>query len=422
MMRTNGNIMVASRRLRLFLIFVLGMTEYMPLTFQAAAVPVLYRRAGASMRDMGFLSLVMIPWALKALWAPVVDRIGAHSRFGRYRGWLFCTHPLLMLTLIGGAFTDLPALLMTSRGVGLLALLWLSIVSATADTASHGLAVNMLDIEERSLGSGALTVGMATGSLIGGGLMIMLVDKLGWRIPILLMAGCVMVPLIGIAMYREPPTSPAQTLSLREVLRWFALPRIGRWILVLALLSLFTALPAVPFQALFVDHGLSLSEIGMLVGIIGALVGIAAGILGGLAVRTLERRWSFYVLHILCGLCMAGGSFIITRASPSHPMLYASMALLNFGVGLGTTVLRVMLMDRCRSHLASTDFTIQTCTMGLFSFLGYGVSGILASRFGVKSVLTAAPLCVFVLLISVPRLLARSDFEQSLTKPHSPNK
>lgn len=371
------------------------------------------------MGDMGFLSLVMIPWALKALWAPVVDRIGARSRFGRYRGWLFFTHPLLMLTLVCGAFTDVPALLMKSRVVGMLALLWLSIVSATADTASHGLAVNMLDVEERGLGSGALTVGMATGSLIGGGLMIILVDKLGWRIPILLMAGCVILPLIGVMMYREPPTSPAQTLSLREVLRWFALPRIGRWILVLALLSLFTSLPAVPFQALFVDHGLSLSEIGLLIGVIGALVGIAAGILGGLAVRTLERQRSFYLLHILCGLCMAGGSFIITRASPSHAMLYASMALLNFGVGLGTTVLRVMLMDRCRSHLASTDFTIQTCTMGLFSFLGYGVSGFLAGRLGVKSVLAAAPLLVFLLLAWAPRFFARSDFEQSLTKSPS---
>src|SRR5688572_28955099 len=59
-----------SRTFRYALLFVLGMTEVMPPALVVTALPAVMRRNGASLEELGLLSLAMIPWGLKALWAP----------------------------------------------------------------------------------------------------------------------------------------------------------------------------------------------------------------------------------------------------------------------------------------------------------------------------------------------------------------
>lgn len=399
-----------SRAFRFALLFSLGMTELMPVALLSSALPVLLRRNGATMEQMGILSLVMAPWAVKALWAPVVDKVGARSRLGRYRGWLFVTHPLLLFTLVLGAFLNLPALLLGNRAVGLPALLWLSIVSATADTASHGLAVNLLRPEERGIGNGIQTAGMMAGTLVGGGLMVMLVATLGWRLPLLIMAGAVLMPLLGLLLYKEASVDPVHAITLRAVLRFFEKPRIGRWLGVLAVFSLLPALPAVPFQALFVDHGMGLSEIGLVMGVMSSLAGALGGVVGGFAVKELGRVRAFYGLSLLCILCLCAASFIITRDAPGRLWLYGSVGFVFFGSSASGTILRVLMMDRSRGHLASSDYTLQASAGGLFGYLGAGLGGGLAGRIGAPLVFLGVLVLMLVALWASSRILQRADF------------
>ena len=403
--------MLPARSFRFFLIAVLSMTELMPVAFVSSAMPVLLRRSGASMSELGFLSLVMIPWSIKALWAPVVDKFGARSRLGRYRGWLFITHPLLLMTLVVGASTDVPSLLFQNRSIGLPALFWLTFVAATADTASHGLAVLLLRPEERGIGAGIQSIGMSAGALLGGGLMIMMVESVGWRIPLLLMAGAILLPLTAITFYREPPVDTAQALTLGEAASFFRQPHLGPWLAVSSILTLLSVLPAVPFQALFVDHGMSLTEIGFILGILSSVVGALGGGIGGSVVRLLGRKRAFYLLHGLCILCLSGAAFIVTRAQPGRYLLYCSAALASFALAVVGTILRVMIMDRCRPHLASTDYTIQASILGLITFIGSGLGGVLAGRLGAVAVFLFVPPAMLAFLAAVPRLLPAKTFE-----------
>jgi MFS family permease len=405
-----------SRAFRFALLFSLGMTEYMPVALLSTAMPVLLRRSGASMEQLGLLSWVMAPWAIKALWAPLVDKLGARSRLGRYRGWLFVTHPLLLLTLVAGAFVDVPSLLLGQQAVGIVSLLWLSIVSATADTASHGLAVNLLRPEERGVGNGVQTAGMMAGLFVGGGLIVMLVDKLGWRLPLLAMAAAVLLPLFALLLYREQPVDRAHVITLRAALRFFARPRIGRWLAVLAVLTLLPAIPGVPFQALFVDHGMSLSEIGLILGVMSSLFGALGGAVGGLAVKELGRGRAFYALNLLCIACLGVATVIVTRTAPSRILLYASVGCVYFGVSTADTVLRVLMMDRSRGYLASSDYTLQTSVQGLFGALGSGLGGILAGRFGAMPLFVLVPGLMLGGLWSLSRVLREADFS-----PHQPD-
>lgn len=400
-----------SRGFRFALLFMLSMTEMMPVALMSRAMPVLLRRSGATLEEISVLSLVMLPWAIKALWAPLVDKLGAKSVFGRYRSWLFITHPLLLLTLALGAFTNVPALLTTHRAAGIPALVWLSIISATADTASHGMAVQLLPPHDRGIGNGVQTAGMMVGGLLGGGLMVILVDKAGWQPALLTMASLVLLPLIGVLRYKEAPLSAEHAITLREVLAFFRRPRIWRWLTVMALALAIPSLPGVPFQTLLVDRGLNLTEIGLMIGIIGGSVGALSGMIGGLIVSRLGRQRAFYVLNLLCAASLGGATLIFIRKAPSVWLLYAAVVLVYFGLSAGGTILYVMIMDRSRGHIASTDYTIQYSLMQLCGFLGMGAGGFLAGRVGASTVFILVPLLMLAMLGGLSRILDERDFQ-----------
>lgn len=397
-----------SRSFRYALLFALAMTEMMPVALLAQALPVLLRRSGASLATIGLLSFVLMPRALKVLWAPLVDKLGSRSLLGRYRGWLLLTHPILLVSLVLGAYTDVPTLLIHNRAVGLPALIWLMVISATADTASHGLAVNLLAAEERGVGNGVQTAGMMIGNLVGGGLLVILVDRFGWRPALLTMAGCVLLPIPGVLLYREPlPLGPRQ-VSLKEIAALFVQPRIGRWLGLLALLTIGPAMIDVCLQTLLVDRGFALSEIGLAMGIIAGLAGAIGGAFGGLTVKRFGRERSFYGLTVLCSLCLA--SVLLTRMATARAVLYVGLAIPIFGVVARATLIYAMVMDRSRGHVASTDYTVQVSVVQVAGFAGLGLGGLVAGQLGTTAVFVLAPLVTMSALLAARRLFGHSDF------------
>ena len=63
------------------------------------ALPALMRARGISLEEIGLTSLLALPWALKFLWAPLVDRVGSR-RFGRRRTWIVPLQVLSVATLV----------------------------------------------------------------------------------------------------------------------------------------------------------------------------------------------------------------------------------------------------------------------------------------------------------------------------------
>ena len=71
-----------STRRKLLLLGSLYLAQGLPYGFFTQALPVLPRARGLSLEAIGLSSLLALPWALKFLWAPAVDRQGSR------RGWI----------------------------------------------------------------------------------------------------------------------------------------------------------------------------------------------------------------------------------------------------------------------------------------------------------------------------------------------
>ena len=59
---------------KLGLLGALYLSQGLPYGFFTQALPALLRTMGLSLPDIGLASLLALPWALKFLWAPWVDR------------------------------------------------------------------------------------------------------------------------------------------------------------------------------------------------------------------------------------------------------------------------------------------------------------------------------------------------------------
>ena len=80
---------VSPLKVRLGWIAVVAFASGFPFGLVNEAVPIYLRTTGASLVDIGHLAKLSLPWSLKWLWAPLIDRHGSR------RGWIVARHILV---------------------------------------------------------------------------------------------------------------------------------------------------------------------------------------------------------------------------------------------------------------------------------------------------------------------------------------
>lgn len=398
---------------RFVLLFSLCLAEYLPISLLYTTIPVLMRKAGASLDDIGALSFAFFPWALKFLWAPVVDRWGSERR-GRYRSWLLVLVPVVAALVVGLAFLDLPYMLIHARSIGVGLLVGLTVLCATIDTAAHGLGVVMLAANERGFGNGVQTAGQMVGNLLGGGVAVVCIGWAGWRTACLGLAALYAFPLMATALAREPRlTRDARPRALRDFFVVLRRPGAGRWFAWLAAFGMAYGLWGVPYQAALVDAGLDMTEIGVVQGIVMSVTGLVGGMGAGLFMKRASRRRALYLsgIGLMGGFAMSLATFTVLHAA--RWALYLGLALTYLTLAAVVTVLYAMMMDRSKDGTASSDFTSQYSALQVSGFVSWGLGAAIANRLGTPAVFAISIALTLVLLLAVGVLFRAGDLEPS---------
>lgn len=171
-------------------------SQFLPSAFFFQTLPIFLRQQGASLQVIGLMGLLTLPWMLKFLWAPLVDRYG-WRRWGHYKSWIVILQSLLVLTLITCAFIDASNEFLLFQGILLIVTL-----AATQDIATDALAIGLLAPHERGWGNGIQSAGRAMGGILGGGVMLLVLNQVGWRISVWILAGGVLLALLPLLWYR----------------------------------------------------------------------------------------------------------------------------------------------------------------------------------------------------------------------------
>lgn len=401
---------------KLALLGSLYLAQGLPHGFFSQAVPALLRKQGVSLTEIGLAMLLMLPWGLKFLWAPLIDRHGS-ARFGRRRSWIV---PLQVGTIAGFlalAHVD-PGRGLTSlmAGMGVVILL-----AATQDIAADGLAIALLRPGERGLGNGVQVGAYRLGMIASGGVLIGLSPQLGWAGVFYAMAGLVALTTLPVLLVREPPAAVGVGVERGLLASFLRQPGIDSWLVVLAVFKFGESFGVTMLRPNLVDRGVELSELGWILGTAGALAGLVGAVVGGLAVGRIGRYRALLAFAGLQALAVAG--YAVIAAAPPGPldlgMVTALCVFEHLASGMATVALFTLMMDRTRPHAAGTDYTIQASVVVLASGLAAMVSGASAERIGYAAHdLVAAGIC----LLALPAILWHlARVRRGVTEAHAAN-
>ncbi|NMU91974.1 MFS transporter, partial [Achromobacter ruhlandii] len=164
-------------------------------------VPALLRDGGAPLAQIGLANLAFLPWALKFLWSPWIERyrLPAGQAERRTRRIVLPGQWLLAALLFLLAGLGQPAM------PGLLAILGLiSLTAATVDIAGDAFAVEQLAENRRGWGNATQVGSSYLGMFLGAGLFATLPGSHGRRAAAAPIAGLDLLSTFPFALVPEP--------------------------------------------------------------------------------------------------------------------------------------------------------------------------------------------------------------------------
>lgn len=394
---------------RVLVILFLGFSEGLPLALTGSTLNVWLREQGVSKTGIGLFALVTMPYALKFLWAPLIDRLRLPlltRLFGRRRGWALVTQAGLMVALLGLAGTN-PA---TELWWTALFAVLVAFCSASQDIVVDAYRVEVLDENRQAAGAAVLVLGYRFGMLAAGAGALYIADFHGWRVAYEAMAALVLVGVVTILINQEPKVavSPESLQREQHVADWLAArPHLsGRmaallswlygavvapfaqfmsrkgWVVMLAFIATYKlgeVLAGVMSSPFYVDLGFTKTEIATVTKLFGLWATIIGGLLGGLLVGRVGVLRGLMIGGILQ---MVSNISYVALAWAGHDLsaLAVTVAVENVCGGVATAAFVAYLSGLCNVAYTATQYALLSSFYKLGGDLFGASSGWLADR------------------------------------------
>ena len=343
------------REPRLIAVLLMGFSSGLPLALTFATLSFRLAEIGVSRTAIGLFALVGVPYSVKFLWSPLIDRLPIPlftAKLGRRRGWALAIQPLLGLAILALGFADPRA----APGLTALVALAVAFLSASQDIVIDAYRIELLRPEEQGAGAAATQWGYRFGMLAASAGALYAASFGGWRFSYGLMAALM---LVGMATVWFTP-EPGGALPLEPLPGPTALARVAAWLeravlapfsdmlkrpgalAILAFVVLYKfgdALAATMSNPLYVSLGFTkveVANIGKIYGFAASLAGLA---LGGVVVLRLGVMRALLV----CGvLQMLSNLMYAVQAWAGHnvPVLALTIGVENLTGGHGVGSLR----------------------------------------------------------------------------------
>jgi len=393
-------------RKKLFWISVLYFAEALPFGVAYDVWPVYFRVHGVSLRDIGLMSLLSLPWTWKLLWAPLVDRYGARQH------WITACLAVLGATTLAIAPQDA-----SQPSVLLWGLLFLfTTASATQDISIDAYAVDVATPEDVGSINGTRVSAARVGLMVSGGGMIFLAEFTTWDVIWIALAAMFFV--LAIAAWispRVPLDESARRHALTPVIRWLFRWEMVAVVLFVPLYKLGDSTLGRMVKPFWVDRGYSLAEIGT----ISVTLGVVLTILGALAGGWFVNRFGIFHALLWFGITQLVsnlGYVVVAVLELPRESIYVASMIESFTQGLGTAAFLSFLMNLCDREHAATQYAILTALFAVTRDIGGAFTGIGVEALGYATyfaVTTALALPGLALLPFVRGRIREENAEQN---------
>ena len=367
---------------RVAAVLVLGFSSGLPLALTGSTLQAWLTVSDIDIQTIAWFSWIGVPYLLKFLWSPIMDRF-VPPFLGRRRGWMLLTQFALLAGI--AAMTLAPP----SESILLLGILalWVAFASASHDIVIDAYRTDVLRLHERGMGAAVGVFGYRIAMLASGGLALILADQVGWRSAYLLMAALMAVGLVTSMLAPEPET---QAVPPRSLIDAVVLPladlfsRRGAFaLLALVMLYKFGDALAGTLTTAFLIRGVGFTPTD--VGVVNKFLGLAALLLGALVGGVVLARLSLYRALLAFGVLQAVSNLSfawLAWAGKSYPLLVFAVAFENLASGMGTAAFVAFAMALCNSSFSATQYALLSALASLGRVLFGPVTGGLVAWMG----------------------------------------
>ncbi|HUS28860.1 MAG TPA: MFS transporter [Kofleriaceae bacterium] len=344
-------------------LFLLGFSSGLPNLLTSQTLQAWMDSVGLDLGRTANLNAIGLAYTLKFLWAPVLDRFRLPF-LGRRRGWLL-TLQLLLVGAIASMGTIDPvaapyALFLVALGVAFL--------SASLDVVIDAYNADVLAPEERGAGVATYVMGYRVSFIASNTLALILADQMPWRVVYAVMAGLMVLGVVGTLLASEPAEPRNAPRRFDEAI---VMPFVEFWrklgarrfalLVAFAMLYRFGDYFA---QSLIISFfrrgaGFSLTQIAL----VNKGLGVAGMAVGGLAAGTLVARYGVRRLLVGFGVMAAITNLLymwLALVGHDFAVFCVAVGVDNATTALGTAAILSVFMASCSPAVSATQFAILT--------------------------------------------------------------
>lgn len=341
---------------KMLAVLVLGAASGFPNQITESALQAWLKDSGASNTTIGVMSYVALPYLLKFLWAPFVDRYPLPF-LGRRRGWMLLTQVALAAAIAALGLQD-PRLALAPVTVCAVVIVFFS---ATQDIAFDAWRTDISSPSERGLNAAATQLGYRSAAWIASAVALIVADYFGWRLALEILALVMLAFCIATVLAPEPATV-YRPRSLRESVaeplrELFGTPGAAALIMVVLLFKVGDAFANKLFTPFMMDVGFSKSEIALIVKVLFTASTLVGSVLGGIVMVRLGMLRSMLVFGILqaltnllyCALALSG---------KSYPIMVLAVVLEHLAGAMGAMALVALIMALCDVRYSAFQYAL----------------------------------------------------------------
>lgn len=372
----------------------LGFASGFPFLLVFSTLSLWLKETGWTYAAIGAFSLVKLPYALKWVVSPFLDRIKCPFLwcFGRRRSWAILLNTLLFVSLL------IMSVLQPEKDQ---ILIWFCAIFICASSACLDVVLDAYRVEsfakhpeEQASGSAVFVLGYRVGLVFSGAGALTLASFMSWNAVYVIMSLGALIGFVTLFFAKEPDVNFKYTVQTEKSIQkrvvdfWqksvlapfrdFAQNR--QWPFVLALIFIYRMSDSYfgPMSFPFYDDmGFSKLEIAYIIKIYGMAATIAGGLAGGVLLKKTGILKGMYI----CGFTQGITTLLFSwQAVEGHHLglLGIVITLENFSSGMATTALVAYISSLCNVLYTATQYALLSSVMSVARDVFAATSGMLA--------------------------------------------
>lgn len=342
---------------KMIAIMVLGASSGFPNQITESTLQAWLKDSGATNTTIGILSYVALPYLLKFLWAPFVDRYPLPI-LGRRRGWIMMMQLALAVAIALFALQN-PAVSLVPVTICAVAIVFFS---ATQDIAFDAYRTDVSKPSERGMAAAANNLGYRTSAWLASAFALVVADYFGWR-PALLILGAVMAAFCVAtwfapeAQYEERPPQTLRESIVMPLQELLGSPGAIAFIGLVVLFKIGDAFALKLFTPFMMDVGFTKTEIAVVLKALFTGSAIVGAILGGIwmvKLGLLRSMLIFGIMQAVSNLLY----YALAITGKSFPLMIAAVCIDNISGAMGNIASVALIMALCDTRFSAFQYAL----------------------------------------------------------------